>query len=258
MNPSKVIFTDLDGTLLNDKGRISVENKNAIIKALDYGHKVYIATGRPYAFAKNLAQSIDIRVNVVSFNGAVYETDKLHVNTLNKEQFHLLRKTLSPFYNLTLYKTKDKLYYDGEYDPYFGYDYLGMKLFRGSENCDEDSLIKVLFLQGELGDGEMVQLVDKLRENFEVHYYPKLGFELNDKGINKGTAVTRVMNILNIDIQHSIVFGDDLNDLSMFDVAGTAVATENAVKQIKEKADLISTHCNDSAIANGLAKLEIV
>lgn len=50
-----------------------------------------------------------------------------------------------------------------------------------------------------------------------------------------------------------MAFGDNQNDLDMFDFAGLALATENAREEVKAKADLMIGHCNDGAV---LAYLE--
>lgn len=73
MTQSKLILMDLDGTLLNDAKEVIQEDREAIINALDSGHYVYIATGRPYLYAKAIASKIDSRLKIVCFNGAVYE-----------------------------------------------------------------------------------------------------------------------------------------------------------------------------------------
>ena len=69
MTVSKLIVTDLDGTLLNDQSEVSPANKQAIIKALNLGHRVVLASGRPYPFVKLIAQGIDERVHSVAYNG---------------------------------------------------------------------------------------------------------------------------------------------------------------------------------------------
>lgn len=43
-----LIVLDLDGTLLTDQKVISEKTKSALQKALEAGHQVMIATGRPY------------------------------------------------------------------------------------------------------------------------------------------------------------------------------------------------------------------
>ena len=51
----KILFTDLDGTLLDSQKNISAKNQKAVQAALDAGHKIVVATGRPLVSA--IAQS---------------------------------------------------------------------------------------------------------------------------------------------------------------------------------------------------------
>lgn len=258
MTVNKVIFTDLDGTLFNDKSEVSDQNKEALITALDAGHKVYIATGRPLVFAKSIAQKIDPRVKVVCFNGAVYEIEDLVVHTIPSNKFRALSTFLLNQDIQMNYKTVDTLYYNNKDKQVSSYDHLGMPSVKGIESCDEDKLIKILALQGNKSDETILDIVNTLKNDFEVNYYGGLGFELIDKDLTKGSAILKVMEGLNIDPIHSIIFGDDVNDTSMFEIAGTCVATANAVDSIKERADYISTHCNHSSIAHGLKHLKII
>jgi hydroxymethylpyrimidine pyrophosphatase-like HAD family hydrolase len=54
----KILFTDLDGTLLNDEKQITPGNQAAIDEALAQGHVVVISTGRPLSSAKIPAQRL--------------------------------------------------------------------------------------------------------------------------------------------------------------------------------------------------------
>ena len=85
-----------------------------------------------------------------------------------------------------------------------------------------------------------------------------LGFELIDKDLTKGSAISKVMEGLGLNLSQSVVFGDDVNDTSMFEVGGICIATGNAVESIKAKADYVSSHCNHSSIAHGLKHLKLI
>ena len=52
---AKILFTDLDGTLLQDNHQVSSGCRRAIELALEQGHKIVIATGRPIASARQIA-----------------------------------------------------------------------------------------------------------------------------------------------------------------------------------------------------------
>ena len=43
----KILFLDLDGTLLTDSKGITPENLDAIQKAVNLGHAIVVCTGRP-------------------------------------------------------------------------------------------------------------------------------------------------------------------------------------------------------------------
>ena len=51
----KILFLDLDGTLLNDRKEITAGNRRAIREALDRGHRIVITSGRP--LKSSLAQA---------------------------------------------------------------------------------------------------------------------------------------------------------------------------------------------------------
>lgn len=70
----KILFSDLDGTLLTDDKRILDEDMAAIERMLAAGHKFLITTGRPLYSAKQLAQKYGFfkpGFFLVSFNGGL-------------------------------------------------------------------------------------------------------------------------------------------------------------------------------------------
>ena len=74
---SKIIFSDLDGTLLCDDKSISKGNREAIKTATKIGHSFVIATGRPFESAKKVSDSLGLNQEgcyIVSYNGGhVYD-----------------------------------------------------------------------------------------------------------------------------------------------------------------------------------------
>lgn len=71
---TKILFADIDGTLLNDQKEIPKENMTAIQKALDLGHYVVVATGRPLDSAKAVAKDLGLMMQgcyLIAYNGAI-------------------------------------------------------------------------------------------------------------------------------------------------------------------------------------------
>ena len=70
----KILFTDLDGTLLDDNKDISAEDMSAIRKMIAAGHKFVMTTGRPLTSVKKLASRygfLEAGFYLVSFNGGL-------------------------------------------------------------------------------------------------------------------------------------------------------------------------------------------
>ena len=73
---------------------------------------------------------------------------------------------------------------------------------------------------------------------------------LHPKG-DKAHALQKVADHLGRDTSDITVFGDSVNDIGMFKLAGTSVAVSNALDEVKELADIVLPHSNDE---DGVAK----
>jgi Cof subfamily protein (haloacid dehalogenase superfamily) len=62
---------------------------------------------------------------------------------------------------------------------------------------------------------------------------------------DKAHALVKVMEYLERDTKDVTVFGDSVNDIGMFKLAGTAVAVSNALDEVKAVADIVLPHSND-------------
>lgn len=68
----KLIAIDLDGTLLNSYGEVSVENKKAIEKAIENGSEIVLASGRPIMSVQNLANELNANKYIICGNRSYY------------------------------------------------------------------------------------------------------------------------------------------------------------------------------------------
>jgi len=62
---------------------------------------------------------------------------------------------------------------------------------------------------------------------------------------DKAHALEKVMHYLERDPKDVTVFGDSVNDIGMFKLAGTSVAVSNALDEVKAVADVVLPHSND-------------
>ncbi len=71
------------------------------------------------------------------------------------------------------------------------------------------------------------------------------------KDADKSHGIKSISEHLGFDLEKLTVFGDNFNDVGMFELAGTSVAMANAQEGVKEKADIVLADTNDE---DGVAK----
>jgi len=79
--------------------------------------------------------------------------------------------------------------------------------------------------------------------------------EITRSGINKGEALKILATYLAIPLEHILVIGDSHNDISMFDIAGIAVAMGNAPEEVKAAANLVAPSNDEDGVAWVLREL---
>ncbi|MBD3789944.1 MAG: HAD-IIB family hydrolase [Campylobacterales bacterium] len=120
-----------------------------------------------------------------------------------------------------------------------------------------DMNLKIVYF----GDYQILKpLTDHLQKTFGNELEYKLSPEkysdgwfltiLHPEG-DKAHALQKVAEYLSRDSHEMTVFGDSINDIGMFKLAGTSVAVANALDEVKAVADIILPHSNDE---DGVAK----
>ena len=78
--------------------------------------------------------------------------------------------------------------------------------------------------------------------------------EVSPAGDTKGEALKFLASHYGIDIAKTVAVGDNLNDLSMIEAAGTGVAVGNAVEELKARADFVALTNDEGAVAQVIEK----
>lgn len=257
----KLIVVDVDGTLVNDKKEITPRTRDALISAITAGHEVMIASGRSTYGIRNqaLALEFDKYGGILSaYNGGtLYDFKEEKILADHPLDFELTKEILefSKDLDLALIIYKGKyLVTDKPDDPYVISDskIVGMEI-KAIDNISENidfTTNKILFA----ADPDKIdQPAKKLKEKFgdrtEQVRSTRFYYEIMPVGLSKGASVLEACKIFGIDREDTIVFGDEMNDMSMFEVAGTGVAMANAVESIKKAADFVTKSNNEDGIA---------
>jgi phosphoglycolate phosphatase (TIGR01487 family) len=109
-----------------------------------------------------------------------------------------------------------------------------------------------------------------LRRNFDVERARKLlgkdapvdivdtGFAIHikSKKINKGTGLRRIAEMMGLDVQDFVAFGDSPNDIEMLQVSGLGVAVGNAHPELKKVAGMVTKGEHGTGVEEAVGELK--
>lgn len=269
------IFTDLDGTLLNDEKNIGEKDIHTIKKLQQKGVKVFLATGRHFSMARAYSKQLNISYPTIACNGAIIYDFNLETpvisSSIPKEDVEILIK-FAKENNLTFYIYTNKAMYFPKKDFE---DYKDIQLYITSNteiNPDEyvitnsvddysiENVVKFLFPECNQEMYNKLLKTDIARSGkLEIAYSGENFLDINVDGNTKGSGIKYLTRKYNISVENTLVMGDNFNDIPMLSLSGCPVVPENACEEIKKYAKFITSNNNDNpltyAIENLFAKI---
>lgn len=270
----KLLGLDLDGTLLDSKGRISEANRRAIKLAEEEGIRVTICTGRRFRDAQPVALELELNFPIVSHNGALikdaatletFDASILRPQTV-REVIYIARDFGVDALISADPRGKGVLFYESiseENLPLKKYIAWARQL-HGDEA--EEAVHYVENLESVIEDAETIHvtfsgicekmkrlqeiLVEELNSEASIltTIYPAPDFALIDvlpPSASKGSGLEKLARELGISREEVMAIGDNLNDLEMLEFAGVSVVMANASRELLENKRYHQTLSND-------------
>ncbi len=247
----KLIVTDLDNTLLRSDNSISEYTVSVFEKCRDKGIFTAFASAR----AENaMSRFIDaIRPDMIISNGGATvraNGEIIYRNTLSAETVYNIIEMCKHF-------TGGKGLITVECDDGYYCNFVPNDPDRraASTYSDFDDFRKPSYkITAEFENEEWARHIARscgcTLTNFSGEQWRRFAAKNSDKE----TAIKRLTEYLGIEMTDVIAFGDDLNDLGMLKSAGTAVAVDNAVADVKSIADYVTHSNDDDGVASFLEK----
>lgn len=251
-----MIAFDLDGTLLNDAKELTPRTVATLRQLAAQQVQLILCTGRPInAIWPYLTQLALTGANnyVVTFNGALVQ--QVATKQILAQQ-SLNKAALAPLVDFaqTVAWPLDILDFEQVYPltelPSSLYQQMNPKLnFVPRTFASLDANLKyskaVVAADHQLLVAGQQQLPATLQTAFNVASSRTNLLEFSPQTVTKATALDVLLQRFGWQRQHLMAFGDQLNDLSMLQAAGTGVAMANGVAAIKAAADRVTTASND-------------
>lgn len=245
----KLIALDMDGTLLNNEKRISERNYQTIQAAKKAGIKVVLASGRPLQGLLPHLEHLDLMGKddfVVSYNGALVQRvgggEVLHKSSLKGADAKAIFKVSQQLgvYIHAFSVTQGLITH--QHNPWTAIEATLNKIKATEIDFtaldDNEDIIKVMLVADEkVLTTAIKNLPVHLREQYTVVQSAPFFLELLHLSSNKGIAIEKLSQLLNINADEVMCIGDAENDHAMLKFAGVAVAMENADQATKALAN---------------------
>ncbi|GAA5261878.1 phosphoglycolate phosphatase [Methanocalculus sp. MC3] len=220
----KAVVCDIDGTITDDRRRISISAIETLRIFIDRGIPVVLASGNTLCFLDSIARMIGTNGAVIGENGGVFQTGfdgTPHITGDRSLCLHAYDRLVTHFkeQGITLLPYSMELRYA---DVAF------------ARIVPVDEVVSVI---ADLP----VRVIDT---GFAIH--------LQTPGISKGSALAALAPLLSLTPGDFVAVGDSDNDLEMLEVAGYGITMENGSEKLKKLADLVTDQKYGEGFSEGL------
>jgi len=269
--PIRLVAIDIDGTLVDSRGRLPEANRDAIAAVVAAGVHVALVTGRSYPFARDVAGALPASVTIIASNGAVERTlDGVGVaqRLLSRERAQAVlqhtqrfRSTSALIFDRDTHAHVVAESMDWSHPQRLSYWRARQHLIARAtplETALTEDPVQVMF-NGTVSEMRAVHALVSGVEGVSIFQteYEHRDFALVDvmaQAATKGVALAARASALGLTAAEVMAIGDNLNDLPMLDYAGLPVIMGNAVQGLRGRGFTETGSQDEAGVAAALRR----
>ena len=264
--PIKLIAVDMDGTLLRSDKTVDPQTITDIRAAVDRGIQVAYCTGRGFAEMQEVFGILpEIRYGVLNSGAVIYDRaeDKfIYSNGVQQpyiQQFVDLARQFSAMPHFLTDResivSKEDVTHMADFHMSV-YQTMFQTIGRlvddmAEEGLRHDSIAKLnIYFRTAEDRAKAYEMFKGLPLQLSLSENTTL--EFTAPSTSKGTGLTRLAEYLNIPMEQTAAIGDNYNDTEMLKAAGFAIAMGNAIDEIREMCDHITTDNDHNGVGQAI------
>lgn len=266
---NRIIFSDVDGTLLTSEHRISEQTREAIISLKNDGVPLVIVSARSPSGIATIVNEVGIPGGfgpITAYSGGLIMADDRVLFSRGMEKG--LAGEILRVITENGFKAAWCLY---SFDQWLVRDRTDPRIIREEEivqvQAEEgtmDSVVgdvvhKIMCISSDSAETDLLESC--LKERFPQCAVVKscaTQLEIMRRGVNKGLAVLELCNLLGVPVENSVAFGDNYNDVEMLEAAGRAYIMANAPEDLKKRGFSAARTNDDDGVFYALKELNFV
>ena len=268
----RLIAIDIDGTLLDSRGRLPDANRRAVHAAVTRGVEVVLVTGRTFHHARPIAAKLGAALTLIVSNGALVKTSEGRTLATRLIPRHLARDLIvatrpvrggaaiifdRPDAGQYVYERIDWSHPQRRW--YYDRNHVYMTETAPLETALDEEPVQVAFTGGV---EEMRTLARHVRDlpcatrlTLTLTEYEDRDFSLFDvtaHGCSKGATLSDWTARREVRPAEVMAVGDNLNDQEMLEFAGHPVVMGNAVPELKRRGWPLTAGHDENGLAQAI------
>lgn len=257
----KLIASDLDGTLLDDKKRLPEDFFKVLDRLYEKGVHFAVASGRTFSAVEHLfPKEYREKMDFICDNGAcIYHgCEPVDITPLDRETYIELLDACEKIGGLKLIVcAAGGTYHLSEGDEF---DAEVSKFYKNHVTCEnlydvQDTIFKLAIcdLQGTMQRAKpAVDAIFGSRLNVQVS--GAIWMDVMASGITKGKALSRLGKLVGAEYDDIMAFGDYFNDVEMLKAAGWSFCMQNGHEDVKKLCKYVAPSNNEFGVTKMICK----